>query len=487
MRSYDIFFFSAAFFIFGVFLSSVGLKSGILWIVLGLEIIYLVLWLTKREFRLLNRVFRQKIFLWLIGLTFFIIIGSLYYTWDDLQFRRDEPLFGREDTFIGIVRDKPVFKNNLQELVVSLESPSSGNILVKIPKYPAFKYGDEVRIKGKINKPEPSAYIFYLQKEKIHGISSFPYFEYIASGRGSSVKAWLFSVRDRIVESFRQILPAKESAFLSGLTLGGTSEFTPEFREAMQRSGTTHLVALSGYNITIIVWAAMGVFIWFFGRRWSFMLTVLVIVGFVFMTGAEASVVRAAVMGILVLIAHEAGRIYDMRNAIVLAGLIMVLANPKVLMFDIGFQLSFLALLGIVYVRPALLRIFHFSEEPNFLSWKDNLATTAAAQLAVVPVLITQFGSFSPISFLANLLILEIVPVTMGFGFLIAAASFVSYYGALVLGWFTWVLLRFEILVIEFTSTLSIPLAVELNWVLVAVYYILIACFMVVTGRVRKS
>ena len=131
-------------------------------------------------------------------------------------------------------------------------------------------------------------------------------------------------------------MPAEEAAFLSGLTLGERSDFSPEFKEALQTSGTTHLVALSGYNVSIVIVATMALLTSFLKRRIAFIVAFIFLVAFVLMTGAEASVVRAAIMGALVVIATESGRIFNPRNAITLAGLLMVLINPKVLVFDAG-------------------------------------------------------------------------------------------------------------------------------------------------------
>jgi len=179
-----------------------------------------------------------------------------------------------------------------------------------------------------------------------------------------------------------RFLPFEEAAFLSGLTLGGRSDFSKNFKEAMKKSGTTHLVALSGYNITIIAWAMANFFAFFFKRKKVFALTTMAIIGFVIMTGAEASVTRAAVMGMLILLASQVGRIYDVRNALMLAGLVMVLLNPKILTYDLGFQFSFLALMGIVYLKPAIQKFFNISEDTGFLSLKDHFLNTTAAQIA---------------------------------------------------------------------------------------------------------
>ncbi|MDI6733914.1 MAG: ComEC/Rec2 family competence protein [Patescibacteria group bacterium] len=266
---------------------------------------------------------------------------------------------------------------------------------MKASLYPRFEYGDNLKINGLIQKPSTAEYAGYLEKEKISGVVSFSEINILSRHNGSVLKEKLFKIKNTISESFQKFLNVKEAAFLNGLTLGGTSGLSDDFKRAMSLSGTTHLVALSGYNITILVWITMGIFIYFLPRRLSFILTFIAIFAFVAMTGAESSVVRAGIMGMLILLAREVGRIYDFRNAIILAALVMVLINPKVLVFDIGFELSFLALLGIVYLRPTLIKIFKIKEDISFLSWRDNLLTTASAQLAVAPILIANFGNFS--------------------------------------------------------------------------------------------
>ena len=429
---------------------------------------------------------KNRRFLWLAGLLLLIIVGALYYTWDDVRFRQNVDVpFDEQVSFSGLVVSNPLVKSSSQEFRLKLYPALEGSILVKTGLYPSVRYGDELDVQGVIERPFSMSYARYLAKERISGVVSFAKVEITDSDKGSVIKSRLFGIRNKMIASFQRVLPREEAAFLGGLTLGSRSEFSKKFTEAMSLSGTTHLVALSGYNITIIVWAAMGAFVWVFSRRLSFLLTLFLIMGFVVMTGAEASVVRAAIMGILVLLAYEVGRLYDFRNAIILAGFLMVIQNPKVLVFDIGFQLSFLALLGIIYLRPAIQKFLRTKKNSGFLSWRDNLLTTASAQLMVAPLLIINFNSFSLTSLIANVLVLELIPVTMGLGFIIAAVSLLSYYTSLVLGWVVWVLLRFEILVIEFFAKLSIPFGPNLGVELVFLYYFFIIGFIVYQGRVR--
>ena len=142
-------------------------------------------------------------------------------------------------------------------------------------------------------------------------------------------------------------------------------------------------------------------------------------------------------MGFLALLASQVGRLYSVRNAIVLAAFFMVLVNPRILYFDIGFQLSFLALVGIVYLGPAIQKFFRMKKEEGFLGWRKNFLTTTSAQLGVAPLLIINFNQFSLFALLANILILEVIPPTMFLGFLLGAIGFFSMALATILGWFT--------------------------------------------------
>lgn len=473
MPAYNIFFFGALFFLIGVFLASLNLKFWILIITLLIAGIFLFLRFFKKA----------KYLFWLTGLLFFVLVGSLYYVGDDLRFKNFRVPFDEKLSFSGVIADQPVFKSNYQEFVLKLNKPSRGKILVKLPLYPRFDYGDELKLKGLIKKPFPEGYERYLAKERVAGVLFLPEAELIGKNKDSKIKGALYALRGKIVVSFQKVLPSQEAAFLSGLTLGVRSEFSDEFKKAMSLSGTTHLVALSGYNITILAWAVMGIFGTLFKRRAAFILTIIFIIGFVLMAGASSSVVRAAIMGILVLLAREVGRIYDFRNAIIFAALAMVLENPKVLVFDVGFQLSFLALLGIIYLRPVIQKISKLKNEPGFLSWRDNLLTTASAQFAVAPLLIINFGVFSPTSLLANVIILETVPVAMALGFLVAFASFLSYHFSLIFSWLAFILLRFEILAIQFFAKFSIPISTNFSWSFAALYYILLIVLMFYVQR----
>ncbi len=449
MRIYDIAFYSIAFFLFGVL--AVSLKINFLTIVLAVALAA-ILFLTA-GLKLKNE--RLKIF---AILSLAAILGAFYYNfYGYVQNKNALIVFNEKIDFNGVVVNYPQ-RGDYQKLIVVLRPPYSGKISVKLPLYPNFNYGDMIYFKGTIKKPFPTDYADYLAKDGIFGVSDFPRADIIAGDRASKIKSFLFGFKEKIVVVFQKVLAPEKAAFLSGVTLGERAEFSKEFKEKMGKSGVTHLVALSGYNITIIgiaVTAFLGLFL---RRNTAFLLSILAIIGFTLMTGGEASVVRAAIMGVIALLAKQTGRVNGMRNAVSIAAFLMVLFNPKILRFDLGFQLSFAALLGIVYLSPAIQKFFKFKKEPGFLAWRENFLTSVSAQLAVIPILLINFGGFSLTSFLANILILEAIPPTMFLGFLIGFLGFIFLPLAIVLSWFINLFLIYELAIIDIFSRISLPI-----------------------------
>jgi len=460
MPAHEIFFFGALFFLLGILLGSAGFGFLVPWFVGACLFGGLLFYFFKK----------RKSALWIAGLSLVALLGTLYFHFDDTAFRaKHVPTEGVVE-FSGVVSSDPARKGDIQEFVLTLQGPVVARVLVRTSPHPAFRYGDAVQGSGRFTVPESISYLRYLSKERIVATVSYPRLARIASGGGSPVFRFLFDVKHSVMNSISDLLPAKEAALLNGLLLGDTTSFSEEFSLAMKQSGTTHLVALSGYNITIVLWAVLSICAFFVSRRTSVIVAFGVMVGFVLMTGAEASVVRAAIMGSIVLLAGEMGRPHDTRNAILFAALLMALWNPKVLVFDVGFQLSFFALLGIVYLRPALEGVLG-KKKRRFSSFRETFFTTLAAQLAVLPILLSQFGSVSAAGLFSNLLVLEVVPLTMGLGFLTAGLGMLWHTLAVPFGWLLWVPLRFQIGVIEWFGGLGWNITGEWGIVPMFFYY----------------
>lgn len=413
---------------------------------------------------------------WLAGLALFGLIGVGYYFWYSGNQAAVKIPIGETITVTGLIQ-KVATVPEKQTLTVSIPEYHDGKISFTVPRYPDFRYGDQIKISGKLDELFPDARRYY-QKEGVLATMRFPKITLLDRGQGNKIKQALFRVRDRVAASFSQTLPPEEATFLTGLTLGKSAGFPKEFSEKLKLTGTTHLVALSGFNVTIIGRAIALLFGLWFSRRLTFIISVIGIIAFVIMAGAEASVVRAAIMGIIALFAGRIGRPFSMRNAIAAAAVVMVIVNPFVLAFDVGFQLSFLALLGLVYLEPALRLALRVSSDPGFLSWRANLLTTTSAQLAVLPILLLNFGFFSPLSLITNALILVFVPVTMLFGFLIFVASLIASQLALFIALPGRLLLGYEVGVINLFSKFSFGITTtSLPIIVGAVYYAVLIGF----------
>jgi len=402
-----------------------------------------------------------------------VLIGITYYGWQHAQFVSERPQLSQTGNFNALILTSRT-EGETQALMARLDTGMRIQFTTK--RYPEYSYGDRVTLSGVLQPV--AAENGYYAKERISGTMRFPVILLVAHDQGIPIFRALFAIRKSVITSFQKALPPEQATFLSGLTLGRSVGFSKEFSQKLKDTGTTHLVALSGYNVSIIAIGITALFSFWFSRRRAFIISVLAIIGFVLMTGAESSVVRAAIMAIIVLIAERAGRLYLMRNAIVAAAFVMTLLNPEVLTFDIGFQLSFLALLGIVYLKPALAFWLNIPNAPGFLQWRKNLWTTIAAQLAVLPVLLLHFGFFAPIALVTNILILVFIPATMMLGFCVFLASLFSSVLALIVALPARLLLAYELGVINFFSNFPMRFSVAtFSLAIVLIYYGILILF----------
>lgn len=440
MKLHDIFFWAACLFLGGVFVASVFSGFEHRYAITGLMILILLVIIFLFGHRLVSRV--------IPFVSIFMFLGAGYYFAYDYFQKDNKIIFDKKVEFTRIITEAERRLNN-QKLIVD-------DIQIATARYPQFDYGDKVRLTGVIKRPE-GEFKNYYAKEGIAGIMSFPTIELVSKNNGSPIIAALFKIKSFFESSFKNVLPFDQATFLSGLVLGSTAEFSDEFKEKLRLTGTSHLVALSGYNISVIINYVGGLFaLWWVTRKLKLPLSILVVTGFVLMTGAEPSVVRAAIMAMILLLADQIGRTAYIPNVIASVALVMVVINPKILVFDIGFQLSFLALVGIIYLEPWLRKRFKAKDEPGLLGWRSHFWTTTSAQIAVLPILIYHFGFVSPVSIFTNVLLLEFIPITMGLGFFIGFASIISYWLAWVIALPVHAFLGYELTIINvFSKILS--------------------------------
>lgn len=376
-------------------------------------------------------------------------------------------------TVMGTIAEDPKLTERNQIILLDVEKigqkivTPSVRISVILRKYPAYQRGDILYIQG------------MFEAKPYNGITNGTLF----SSQGEKIGEKDIGVFLRFVRASKQqfnahidtALPEPHAGFMKGLLLGERASMPPYLIEQFKQAGVSHIVALSGYNITLVgTFFVEILLILTVPFRATFWIAGSSIVFFVLLTGAQASLVRAAIMGILVLIAAREGRMYHMTNALVFAGMVMLSANPYLLRFDVGFQLSFLATLGLIYLTDPVYRaislieynvrllikgkrISQDKEHRVINGTKKIMSETIAAQLAVLPLIVYLFGGISLIAPISNLFVLIAIPITMAFGFLTGVAGFIWQPLSIILGWGAWVLLAYELAVINFFS--QFPLA----------------------------
>lgn len=353
----------------------------------------------------------------------------------------------------GVIVDEPDERENYTRLV--FEPDEGAKVLVTARNYPEFNYGDSVEIRGVLKKPtnfSDFSWTDYLAKDDIYFEMFYPEIKIISSNSGFWLKHRLFDLKERILFNIARVISEPHSSFLGGLTFGAKQSMPKDLLEDFRKTGIVHIVVLSGYNVAIVAGAVMSVFS-FLPFLFGIVFGVLGIICFALMAGASATVVRAAIMAILVLSARATGRVYEITLALLVAGFLMILSNPKLLRFDVSFQLSFLAALSLIYLAPIVEP--HLKFIPKKYKIREIVVSTIATQIFVLPLLLYKTGLFSMVGLPANLLILPFVPITMLFGFLTAAAGFFSVYLSAPFGWLAYIFLEYDLRVVDFFSSLS--------------------------------
>ena len=385
----------------------------------------------------------------------------------------------------------------------------SGKILITTNLYPRYNYGDELEITCELQSPEPFSgfsYDRYLARFDIYSVCYYPR---IASspgpspavaGEGRNVGAWFYKKIFSLKNKFREIidygLTEPESSLARAIILGDKKGIPDDLRDKFSKTGVSHIVAISGMHISILAGLVMvmllGLGLW---RKYAFYFASVFLIVYIILIGLPASAMRAGLMGFLILWALNLGRLNKLTNSLVLAAVILLLINPKLLRDDIGFQLSFLAVLGIAHVYPLLNNLFdklRFREPLKALGTfskgvRDIFNITIAAQVFTLPIIALNFSQVSIIAPATNLLILWTLPILMVavlvailLSLLIPSVSFIFFLPAKLL-------LKYIILVVELlTRVLYAYLEIDYLWWGWAVLYYGIIIWIIYAVKKRK-
>ena len=457
---------------------------------------------------ILSGLLREKKPLWAAGLMVLAALGGVvrydYYDYSQPVLRE---LYGKSFTLEGYVFREPSRSDKTLNFSFRVESLEGTRLrrpfLVRVTtrRYPEYEIGDVLSVRGVIREPENLNgfdYAAYLKKDSIFAVVSFPVIEEKGGRKGNPIVLFLSSVKHAFEEKIDAALPEPYGALAKGLLLGERESIPDDLKQAFNRAGVTHIVALSGYNITIVGSFFLSLLVFLtIPFYWAFWIATSGIVLFVLLTGASPSVTRAGIMGILVLIARREGRMYRMKNALAFAGALMLYHNPYVLRFDAAFELSFLATVGLMVISPSIEewvregfhqlrgRIRGVSElhrEGSNIIFR-TFAETIGAQVAVLPLLIVLFGRVSLISPISNVAIVLAVPYAMAASFTTGVLGFFSLTLSNISAFVSWAILEYMIRAIEFFAgfpyaSVEIPPGVAPLIAFVSVFMILFYFFM---------
>jgi competence protein ComEC len=343
-------------------------------------------------------------------------------------------------------------------------SSADGMVAVLSATLLPARRGESVVVRGRLRDPS-----------RLEGPRSSAVIEAVSLRRLSSPPALhpaalLDGLRDRIVDRLHRVLPAGEASLVAGVLLGADEQMPENVQEAFRATGTAHILAVSGFNVTIVAAAAAAVFGNLLGARRGAIAAAAAIFFYTLLCGAEAAVVRAAIMAGVALIALRLGRQTAALASLAAAAMIMSLLDPGVI-YDVGFQLSFLATLGLVAAaRPAQEAIRRWGERAISHDEARSVAVlfgelallSLVAQIATLPLSAAVFHRLPLTALPANALILPAQPLLMATGAATALASLVSLPLGSVVAWLAWPFAAFTIRVAELFASLpgaSLPLA----------------------------
>ena len=421
-----------------------------------------------------NKIARVAIF----AVLFFI--AGIWRTEIDLKKLEGLNLSGKDISAEAAVVKEPERKEKYQKVIAELNIPfvlrtsfpqrgkedfksyaekdKKLRLLINADPYLKINYGDKIRIDCSLEIPKNFSdsfdYRMYLAKDKIYYLCRFARIEKIGSGGGDRIYGVILKIKNKMEEKINRAIPQPEAALANGLLFGGSNRLSREISDNFSKTGMTHIVAVSGYNVSIIaeylILAGIFLGLW---RKQAFWFALAGIIIFVVMIGLPASAARAGVMGALLIWAVKNGRLANSQNAIIFAGVIMLAINPLVLRWDIGFQLSFLAALGIITLAPFWEK--YFIKKHKALGLTEILFLTISAQIFVLPIILRDFHNLSLVSIPANLLVLTVIPITMLLVFLAAVSGFIFYPLSLAFAWLAYLPLKYEIEIVNALANLS--------------------------------
>ncbi len=385
---------------------------------------------------------------------------------------------------LGLVNKEPDIRDNYVNLRVAVSRiafadgssrPVTGDVLVQAERFPVILYGTEVAVNGRLETPpedEDFSYKAYLARQGIYSMMMRTQVDVLAEDQGNPLLQAIYALKRRAQATINHLIPDPEAALLSGILLGNDNGIPPDLAADFRTTGMTHIIAISGFNIALIIVILVGIADPFFSRKTAVLLAIIGIFVYTILVGADASVVRAAIMGSVFLVTSRwLGRPNFAYASLFFTGFFMTLINPFTL-WDVGFQLSFAATLGLMlyadpftqWARRRVSRLFDRQLTHQIMGvLSEAVLLTLAAQILTVPLMVGYFGQLSLVSLVANAFILPLQPGVMLWGGLATILGLVWLPFGQLFGWIAWLFLAATIGLVQAFARVpwaAVPVAV---------------------------
>jgi competence protein ComEC len=410
----------------------------------------------------------------------------------------------------GMVAEEPDIRDryclltfSASEIIVNGEKEEvSGTALIRVPRYPIYHYGDVLKITGRLETPpqfEDFDYKNYLARQGIYSVIYYPKVELLDQSEGSKPLQWIYSLRERLSASLTRALPEPQGSLAQAILLGLRGNIPDSLYETFSRTGIAHLLAISGLHISIIIAMFLSFGILVFGRRRSIYiwLTLAITWLYALLAGMHPPIIRAAIMGSLFLIAEYLGRQRSAIIALAFAAAVMVGIQPH-LLWSVSFQLSFLAMAGLIILYPyfqawgrkGVASLFGAREKIASAGSviTDGFAATLAAIATVGPLIAYNFGVISLVALPATFFSLPALPFIIVTSALVAFVGLLASLAAQILGWLAWIFLSYLVFLVQGFDALpysSIEVTTVSAWHILGYYAILAG--VIVSLKYRKQ
>jgi len=426
MHKSDILLIVCLFYLGGIFFASFFIPSylygGIICIVAGIMIIGLF-W--KKPFVVYG-----------FGLLFFAF--GIFNFGNNLSSIFDSSIlkFDQEKVSIRgkVIRNSEGFeKQKISVEVSSVDNVAGewGNVLVYGDKYSMVEFGDMVEVVGILKKPENFSnfdYRGYIAKEGIAAILTNPKINIIKNGEPNFLISGMLYVKSKISSAIDADFIPEQAAIVQAMVLGESEKMSDDFKKDLSKSGISHAIAISGSHFVLIASFLFSFFLFLgFWKKQSLVLVLFLIFCYIILISFPASSVRAGIMIGFVYLAKIVNRQAQDWRMLVLAAFLMCLQNPLLLKYDLGFQLSFTAVAGLIFLAPLIDNFLTKIFKERMEYFRDLLSATLAAQIFVLPILFFVSQSFSVFSLLANILIIPVMPVCLALGFVYCFFFFIPF------------------------------------------------------------